>query len=194
MYICIKVFFVFFAPSLVIKLEQMKFSKKFFKCLLHQGEIPNLLYVCLPNDDFKQKAEAAQEEEEEEEPRQAAMPAACLSLPLPRASSLSQLNLKSREFKYRFISYILPSSLGSYALVSLSKRSRGTPLLPHNNNNNDNAYEQKRCSRTRLRAATRTHAPPQQVHAYKQCVAWHVFFICFFCSFFFFFYFYSAKC
>lgn len=84
------------------------------------------------------------------------------------------------------MSYILPSTLSSYALVSLSKRRRGTPLLHHNNNNNnDNAYKQRRCSRTRLRAATRTHAP-QQVHAYKQCVAWHVFFICFFCSFFFF--------
>lgn len=65
----------------------MKFSKKFFKCLLHQGEIPNLLYVCLPHDDFKQKAEAAQEAEAE--PRQAAVPAACLPLPHRFSASLS---------------------------------------------------------------------------------------------------------
>lgn len=128
--------------SLVIKLEQMKFSKKFFKCL-HSGErLPNLLYVCLPNDDFKQKPEAAQEEEEEE-------PAS----PLP-----PPLSLLPREFKYRFISHTLPSRLGSYALVSLSKPRRGTPLLPHNNNNNnDNAYAQQRCSRTRLHG----HTPPK---------------------------------
>lgn len=103
----------------------------------------------------------------------------CLSLPPPL----------SREFKYRFISYIFcPADLPPTHLCPCPSVGAARPSCPIIIIIIMTTPTSSRDAHAHAYTDTR---PPEQVHAHKQCVARQVFFIC---SFFFLFVFYSAKC